>query len=308
LMDPSRNMSKYRNLFTGERSYPPIIPWFPIVKKDITFLHLGNDTHVDGLVNFEKLRMIAREVRRICKFCAIGYDPQKMDSMQDNLNESSNVALSVVSITGPNNRRSGRGSIAMTNPKKAYEEYQTSRRIRQYLERLSAKQYTEKELQELSYNCEPPPSAQTPTSNQRTNKKYSSPTTDKRASDRTLSTRPSNASLNSNRETSTPPSTPSSRTKNPSTLAQTPTDDTRGRTDTFPSPRKRLPLPSQSSEDLPHRPFLYSDSSSNISSNNGSLKSVTSTGSRTYPTYAEYVETDLQSHFDDDDHGQVSMV
>ena len=34
---------------------------------------MGNKTHVDGLVNFEKLRMIAKEVRRVCKFCAIGY-------------------------------------------------------------------------------------------------------------------------------------------------------------------------------------------------------------------------------------------
>ena len=38
------------------------IPFYPIVKKDLTFIHLGNDTWVDGLVNFEKLRMIAKEV------------------------------------------------------------------------------------------------------------------------------------------------------------------------------------------------------------------------------------------------------
>ena len=46
-----------------------------------------------------------------------------MDAMQDNPNDAASVALSVVSITtGPNNRRSGRGSMAMSNPKKAYEE------------------------------------------------------------------------------------------------------------------------------------------------------------------------------------------
>jgi len=56
------------------------IPWFPIVKKDMTFLHLGNETRVDGLINFEKLRMIAKEVRRVCKFCAIGYvSPNSVD-------------------------------------------------------------------------------------------------------------------------------------------------------------------------------------------------------------------------------------
>ena len=84
-------------------------------------------------------------------------DPYKMDSMQDDPAGSLNVAQSVVSIT-PNssNRRSGRGSLAMKDPKKAYEEFQTSRRIRQYLEKLSVKQYSEKELDELSNNCEPP--------------------------------------------------------------------------------------------------------------------------------------------------------
>lgn len=161
LMDPSRNMSKYRNLFTGERCYPPLIPWFPIVKKDVTFLHLGNDTIVDGLVNFEKLRMISREVRKICKYCNIGYDPYKMDVLDGNEGDAS-VALSVVSLSSKTaNRRSGRGTSTMNNPKKAYEEFQISRRIQQYLERLFLRQYSEKELQEMSYNCEPPTSIPT---------------------------------------------------------------------------------------------------------------------------------------------------
>ena len=42
-----------------------MIPFFPVVKKDLTFLHLGNDSRMDGLVNFEKLRMIAKEIRQI---------------------------------------------------------------------------------------------------------------------------------------------------------------------------------------------------------------------------------------------------
>ena len=62
LMDPSRNMSRYRNLVTGEDVQPPIIPFYPVVKKDLTFIHLANDSKVESLVNFEKLRMIAKEV------------------------------------------------------------------------------------------------------------------------------------------------------------------------------------------------------------------------------------------------------
>ena len=64
-MDPSRNMAKYRNLINSELVHPPMIPFFPVVKKDLTFLHLGNDSEMDGLVNFEKLRMIAKEIRQI---------------------------------------------------------------------------------------------------------------------------------------------------------------------------------------------------------------------------------------------------
>ena len=90
LMDPSRNMSRfvweieqecgmilmnacifvhrYRNLVNGENVQPPIIPFYPVVKKDLTFIHLANDTTVEGLVNFEKLRMIAKEVSQ--NFCS----------------------------------------------------------------------------------------------------------------------------------------------------------------------------------------------------------------------------------------------
>ena len=30
----------------------------------------GNDTCVDGLINFEKMRMIGKEVRNICRLCS----------------------------------------------------------------------------------------------------------------------------------------------------------------------------------------------------------------------------------------------
>ena len=62
LMDPSRNMSRYRHLVNGDDVQPPIIPFYPVVKKDLTFIHIANDSIMDGLVNFEKLRMIAKEV------------------------------------------------------------------------------------------------------------------------------------------------------------------------------------------------------------------------------------------------------
>lgn len=50
------------------------IPFYPVVKKDLTFIHLGNDSRVEGLVNFEKLRMIAKEVRTLTNMCSSPYD------------------------------------------------------------------------------------------------------------------------------------------------------------------------------------------------------------------------------------------
>jgi hypothetical protein len=49
------------------------IPIFPVVKKDLTFIHLGNDSEVDSLVNFEKLRMIAKEIRHVANMCSARY-------------------------------------------------------------------------------------------------------------------------------------------------------------------------------------------------------------------------------------------
>eukprot|EP00795_Rhopilema_esculentum_P012593 gene12593-3296_t len=136
LMDPSRNMSRYRNLFNGERAYPPLIPFFPIIKKDLTFLHLGNETYVDGL------------------------DPGKMDDVTQTSNGAPpSIAQSVVSVmTGQNTmtRKHRRTSSSMNNPKKAYEEALMSRKMRQYLEDLSNVATDENEIDRLSKACEQP--------------------------------------------------------------------------------------------------------------------------------------------------------
>ena len=50
------------------------IPFYPVVKKDLTFINLGNDSKIEGLINFEKLRMIAKEVRALTNMCSSPYD------------------------------------------------------------------------------------------------------------------------------------------------------------------------------------------------------------------------------------------
>uniref|UniRef100_A0A4W5JV60 Rap guanine nucleotide exchange factor 4 n=1 Tax=Hucho hucho TaxID=62062 RepID=A0A4W5JV60_9TELE len=66
LMDPSRNHRAYR--LTVAKLDPPIIPFMPLLIKDMTFTHDGNKTFIDSLVNFEKMRMIANTVR-IVRYC-----------------------------------------------------------------------------------------------------------------------------------------------------------------------------------------------------------------------------------------------
>ena len=66
-MNPFHNMAKYRELQRATK--PHLIPFFLIIKMDLTFLYDGNDTIVEGLINFEKLRMLSQQIRVVSKFC-----------------------------------------------------------------------------------------------------------------------------------------------------------------------------------------------------------------------------------------------
>ncbi|KAM5302830.1 rap guanine nucleotide exchange factor 5 [Glossophaga mutica] len=74
LTDPSLNHKAYRDAF--KKMKPPKIPFMPLLLKDVTFIHEGNKTFLDNLVNFEKLHMIADTVRtlRHCRTSQFGGD------------------------------------------------------------------------------------------------------------------------------------------------------------------------------------------------------------------------------------------
>ncbi|XP_033230697.1 rap guanine nucleotide exchange factor 2-like isoform X20 [Belonocnema kinseyi] len=158
LMDPSRNMSKYRQLVVSEQTQPPIIPFYPVVKKDLTFIHLGNDSRVEGLVNFEKLRMIAKEVRTLTNMCSSPYDLLTMLERGGQPPSSAMVALNQMTTgnqggqTATVKRR--KKSTAVPNQKKMFEEAQMVRRVKAYLANM--KVITDEErLHALSVDCEP---------------------------------------------------------------------------------------------------------------------------------------------------------
>ncbi|XP_018591340.1 rap guanine nucleotide exchange factor 2 isoform X4 [Scleropages formosus] len=152
LFDPSRNMAKYRNVLSNQNLQPPIIPLFPVIKKDLTFLHEGNDSKVDGLVNFEKLRMIAKEIRHVGRMASVNMDPALMFRTRSLSQGSANSAVLDVAQAGGHKKRVRRSSFL--NAKKLYEDAQMARRVRQYLSTLTL-ETSEESLQTISLQCEP---------------------------------------------------------------------------------------------------------------------------------------------------------
>ncbi|XP_015200050.1 rap guanine nucleotide exchange factor 2 isoform X3 [Lepisosteus oculatus] len=152
LFDPSRNMAKYRNVLNSQNLQPPIIPLFPVIKKDLTFLHEGNDSKVDGLVNFEKLRMIAKEIRHVGRMASVNMDPALMFRTRSLSQGSANAAVLDVVQSGGHKKRVRRSSFL--NAKKLYEDAQMARKVKQYLANLTL-DTNEETLQTISLQCEP---------------------------------------------------------------------------------------------------------------------------------------------------------
>lgn len=157
LMDPSRNMSKYRQLVTTEQGRSPVIPFYPVVKKDLTFIHLGNDTKVEGMVNFEKLRMIAKEVRTLTNMCSSPYDFLSLLELGKQPPSNAMVALNQLTTGGvPQGQvtvKRRKKSSNVPNPKKMFEEAQMVRRVKAYLNRMHV-ETDEERLDALSLECE----------------------------------------------------------------------------------------------------------------------------------------------------------
>uniref|UniRef100_A0A8D0ZX22 Rap guanine nucleotide exchange factor 6 n=1 Tax=Sus scrofa TaxID=9823 RepID=A0A8D0ZX22_PIG len=151
LFDPSRNMAKYRNILSSQSMQPPIIPLFPVVKKDMTFLHEGNDSKVDGLVNFEKLRMIAKEIRQVVRMTSANMDPAMM-FRQRSLSQGSTNSNMLDVQGGAHKKRARRSSLL--NAKKLYEDAQMARKVKQYLSSLDVETDEEK-FQMMSLQWEP---------------------------------------------------------------------------------------------------------------------------------------------------------
>lgn len=170
LMDPSRNMSKYRQLVAMELAQKrSLIPFYPVVKKDLTFIHIGNDTRIEGLINFEKLRMISKEVRSLMDMCSSPTPyMENILSMLDIKNQPNAAMLALNQITttigntlaaniiqhGSATVKRRKKSAQAPNPKKMFEEAQMVRRVKAYLNNIQIIKDEEK-LHMMSLECEP---------------------------------------------------------------------------------------------------------------------------------------------------------
>jgi len=95
LIEPSRNHRAYR-IAVGKLQ-PPIIPFMPLLLKDMTFTHEGNRTLLDsaGLVNFEKMHMLAQTMRtlRYCRSRQLLLQPPTPRSEQEVRNYIRNLRV-----------------------------------------------------------------------------------------------------------------------------------------------------------------------------------------------------------------------
>uniref|UniRef100_H3B1E6 Rap guanine nucleotide exchange factor like 1 n=1 Tax=Latimeria chalumnae TaxID=7897 RepID=H3B1E6_LATCH len=66
LLDPCRNHKTYRDILS--RMKPPVIPFVPLILKDMTFIHESCKTFQRENVNFEKMHMVADTVRTVRRY------------------------------------------------------------------------------------------------------------------------------------------------------------------------------------------------------------------------------------------------
>uniref|UniRef100_A0A8B9JS06 Rap guanine nucleotide exchange factor (GEF) 6 n=1 Tax=Astyanax mexicanus TaxID=7994 RepID=A0A8B9JS06_ASTMX len=140
IFDPSRNMAKYRNILSSQSVQPPIIPLFPVVKKDLTFLHEGEQTQM----NIQKMLCIIKTSLLLHKKILFFLFIRSLSQGSTNSN--------LLDVQGGHKKRVRRSSLL--NAKKLYEDAQMARKVKQYLANLQVETDEEK-FQIMSLQCEP---------------------------------------------------------------------------------------------------------------------------------------------------------
>ncbi|KRZ71774.1 Rap guanine nucleotide exchange factor [Trichinella papuae] len=159
LLDPSRNMSKYRQHLADTSNDPPVIPLLPVLKKDLTFLHECNPTWCDGgMVNFEKLRMVAKEIRFVTKLASAPYELSSMFERSGNQAQLNDALLHMNTFEGGSSvatmKKQHIQHRVPLSRKKLYEQALMVRRVKFYLTQFEPIS-DESVLDKLSVELEP---------------------------------------------------------------------------------------------------------------------------------------------------------
>jgi len=146
VMDPSRNFSRYRNMIKSEAVKPPLIPVYPMVAKDLTFIDIGNKTKVEGLINFEKLRLVAKEIRALTAMCSA-----PLRNVSDTI-----IAMNENEQPGKYATMKRKGGVRNApDPRRMYQEALMVRKVKAYLAHVNIT--TDEEiLHRMSIEVEPP--------------------------------------------------------------------------------------------------------------------------------------------------------
>ncbi|KAI6656432.1 Rap guanine nucleotide exchange factor 2 [Oopsacas minuta] len=155
-LNPMRNMGEYRSLLrTVSQSGVPCIPMFPIVQKDLTVIHMSNSTHIDGMVNFDKLRLLSEKIYILSALCPKPYQSLEQDVTNTTHNTTTDKPK-YVAITSPIKRQ--RKSSSYSNNMEyrlRYEDELMNVCIEYYIDTINSRIIDDEvQLEVLSQLCE----------------------------------------------------------------------------------------------------------------------------------------------------------
>merc|ERR1719370_186502 len=133
-------------MIKSEAVKPPLIPIYPMVAKDLTFIDIGNKTKVEGLINFEKLRLVAKEIRSLTAMCSA-----PLRNVPDNI-----IAMNENEQPGKYATMKRKGGVRNApDARRMYQEALMVRKVKSYLANVKI-QSDEEVLHRMSVEVEPP--------------------------------------------------------------------------------------------------------------------------------------------------------
>ena len=154
-MNPMRNMGEYRSLLkTVSQSGAPCIPMFPIVQKDLAVIHMSNDTHIDGMVNFDKLRLLSEKVHSLSVLCPKPYQGFEQE-LVDSTHETTGDKTKYIAIISPIKKHRRSSHSHNSEHKLRYEDELMNTCIQYYIDNLDSRIIADEvQLEVLSQLCE----------------------------------------------------------------------------------------------------------------------------------------------------------